>query len=127
MGEQGDISDHFGGGNVDEDISEEEYYEEVKQAKQKRKLNNYYETQQPKEFFDDTIEEDEKRGINFQISKNKGLTRSRPKKVRNSRVNYRRKAEHASKILPKKKDQLKPYQGEATGVRKNIQRSVNLQ
>merc|ERR1712224_1153499 len=116
--EQGDISDHFGGGNmetddfVDEDISEEEYYEE---------------TQQAKEFFDDTIEEDEKRGINFQISKNKGLTRSRPKKVRNSRVNYRRKAERASKILPKKKDQLKPYQGEATGVRKNIQRSVNLQ
>merc|ERR1711943_83658 len=131
--EQGDISDHFGGGNmetddfVDEDISEEEYYEEVKQAKKKRKLNNYYETQQPKEFFDDTIEEDEKRGVNFQISKNKGLTRSRPKKVRNSRVNYRRKAERASKILPKKKDQLKPYQGEATGVRKNIQRSVNLQ
>ncbi len=62
----------------------------------------------------------EKRAINYQISKNKGLTPKRNKMCRNPRVKYRIKAHSASvkhkSIVPKVRSQGAKYAGEATGI-----------
>lgn len=71
-----------------------------------------------------------KRGINYQIEKNKGLTPKRDKTYRNPRVRNRMKARKATikrkSIVPKVRDQDKRYSGEATGIRTGIVRAVKI-
>ncbi len=72
----------------------------------------------------------EKRAINYQISKNKGLTPKRNKMYRNPRVKYRIKAHSASvkykSIVPKVRSQDAKYSGEATGIRTGVVRSAKF-
>ena len=72
----------------------------------------------------------EKRAINYQISKNKGLTPKRNKMYRNPRVKYRTKARAADikrkSIVPKVRSQDSRYTGEATGIRTGVVRSAKF-
>lgn len=74
--------------------------------------------------------EDGKRAINYQILKNKGLTPHRKKENRNSRVKKRMQYEKAKKKLLSVRQVYKgdagPYEGEKTGIKKGISRSVKL-
>jgi hypothetical protein len=71
-----------------------------------------------------------KRAINYEIEKNKGLTPKRPKSYRNPRVRNRQKARKAQikykSIVPKVRTQDKRYSGEATGIRTGIVRGVKI-
>lgn len=75
----------------------------------------------------DTVE---KRAINYQISKNKGLTPKRNKMYRNPRVKYRIKARSANvkrkSIVPKVRSQETKYSGESTGIRTSVIRSAKF-
>ena len=72
-----------------------------------------------------------KRAINFQILKNKGLTPKRKKDNRNARVKKRKKYEQAKKKLKSVRavysgGQSGAYEGEKTGIKKNLIRSVKF-
>lgn len=74
---------------------------------------------------------DGKRAINYQILKNKGLTPKRNKDNRNSRVKKRKKYEKAQKKLKSVRavysgGQSGAYEGEKTGIKKNLSRSVRF-
>lgn len=76
------------------------------------------------------IGDDHKRAINYQILKNKGLTPKRKKDNRNSRVKKRKKFEKAQKKLKSVRavysGQSGPYEGEKTGIKKNLAKSVKF-
>jgi U3 small nucleolar RNA-associated protein 3 len=78
------------------------------------------------------VAEGEKRKINYQIEKNKGLTKRRRKECRNSRVKLKNKYSKAMKKLnglrPGVKDRMNPvhYDGEASGINMNVVKSVSL-
>ena len=78
----------------------------------------------------DALGDDGKRAVNFQILKNKGLTPHRNKDNRNSRVKKRKKYEQAKKKLRSVRQVYEehrgPYEGEKTGIKKGITRSVKL-
>lgn len=79
------------------------------------------------------VEEEEevgKRGINYQIAKNKGLTPHRSKEQRNPRVKHRMKFRKA-KIRRKgqirePRKELTKYGGEISGIKATVIRSVKL-
>lgn len=79
-----------------------------------------------------TIGEDGKRKINYQIEKNKGLAPKRKKDVRNPRVKKRKKYEEKQKKLKSMKAVYKGgegpggYQGETTGIKSGLIKSVKL-
>lgn len=80
----------------------------------------------------ETVGEDGKRKINYQIEKNKGLTPRRKKDVRNPRVKKRKKFEEKQKKLKSMKAVYKGgegpggYQGETTGIKTGLIKSVKL-
>jgi U3 small nucleolar RNA-associated protein 3 len=78
----------------------------------------------------DEEKEHDRRAINYQIEKNKGLTPKRNKRQRNPRVANRYKARKANikhkSIVPKVRSQDKKYGGEATGIRTSIVRAVKI-
>lgn len=80
----------------------------------------------------ETIGEDGKRKINYQIEKNKGLAPKRKKDVRNPRVKKRKKFEEKQKKLRSMKAVYKGgegpggYQGETTGIKTGLIKSVKL-
>jgi U3 small nucleolar RNA-associated protein 3 len=71
---------------------------------------------------------DGKRAISYAILKNKGLTPHRKKEQRNPRVKQRNKYVKAQKRLKSQTQVVRPqggtYSGEATGIKKNISKSV---
>ncbi|CAI8498983.1 hypothetical protein CAS74_003680 [Pichia kudriavzevii] len=79
---------------------------------------------------EESIGENGKRAIGYQIMKNKGLTAKRKKENRNARVKKRKKYDVAKKKLKSIRavytGQQGPYQGELTGISKKISRSVKL-
>lgn len=80
----------------------------------------------------ETVGEDGKRKINYQIEKNKGLAPRRKKDVRNPRVKKRKKYEEKQKKLKSMKavykggEGLGGYQGETTGIKTGLVKSVKL-
>lgn len=80
----------------------------------------------------ETVGEDGKRKINYQIEKNKGLAPRRKKDVRNPRVKKRKKFEEKQKKLRSMKAVYKGgegpggYQGETTGIKTGLIKSVKL-
>lgn len=139
--------DDFGSGG--EDFAEElessgdkaadSYYDSIKQDKHNKKetRRNAHEqaVRAAKEGklleVQENLGEDGKRAVNFQILKNKGLTPHRNKDNRNSRVKKRKKYEKAQKKLKSVRQVYDdsnrgPYEGEKTGIKKGITRSVKL-
>ncbi|CCK69492.1 rRNA-processing protein SAS10 KNAG_0C03880 [Huiozyma naganishii CBS 8797] len=79
----------------------------------------------------ENVGDDGKRAINYQILKNKGLTPKRNKDNRNSRVKKRKKYDKAQKKLKSVRavysgGQSGVYEGEKTGIKKNLTRSVKF-
>jgi len=131
-GDDDDDGDGFGAPSDDEDeVMEDDYYEQIKQAKKKRKLDDTELHSRPAPSYRmDELDPDSKRGLTFEIESNRGLTRHRPKKMRNPRKRYRLKAEAAEKKLKTMsrgtREKSAFYSGEATGIKKSVKRSVNL-
>lgn len=117
----------------DSDLDEEaalNYYREMEEKiklKKKRKREEMGDMEEP------AIEEevsDQKRGVTYQIVKNKGLTPKRKKIDRNPRVKHREKFRRA-KI--RRKGQVREvrreeqrYGGELSGIRAGVKKSVKL-
>ncbi|EDK40009.2 hypothetical protein PGUG_04107 [Meyerozyma guilliermondii ATCC 6260] len=78
----------------------------------------------------ESMGEDGKRAINYQILKNRGLTPHKKKDNRNTRVKKRKKYEQAKKKLKSVRQVYEgssgPYEGEKTGIKKGLSRSVKL-
>lgn len=79
---------------------------------------------------DDEDKKGGKRGINRQIAKNKGLTVTKRRELRNPRVKNRRKF---TKAVKNRKGAVQPirsktnlYGGEATGIKTHLKRSVKI-
>lgn len=73
----------------------------------------------------------ERRPATYEMLKNRGLTPSRPKDVRNPRLHQRKKWEKAQKRIKSFKQvassgPARPYSGEATGIRTSLTRSVKF-
>ncbi|CAX42145.1 Something About Silencing ortholgue, putative [Candida dubliniensis CD36] len=115
------------------------YYQSVKQhklnKKQSRKSAHEAAIKAAKEGklaeLQESVGQDGKRAINYQILKNKGLTPHRKKEYRNSRVKKRKQYEKAQKKLKSVRqvydaNNRGPYEGEKTGIKKGLSRSVKL-
>lgn len=124
-------------GEINEDA--EDYYESVKQGKIAKKEDRRAAHEAAKRAaregtladMKESVGKDGKRALNFQILKNKGLTPNRRNENRNARVKKRKKYEQAKKKLKSVRqvyDQSNsgPYQGEKTGIKKGVSRSVKL-
>ncbi|KAL2711164.1 Something about silencing protein 10 [Kluyveromyces marxianus] len=124
--------------NINEE-AESEYYKSIKADRQRKKearIQAHKEvTKAAKEGklaeLAENITEDGKRAINYQILKNKGLTPKRKKENRNSRVKKRKKYEKAQKKLKSVRavysgGQSGSYEGEKTGIKKNLTKSVKF-
>lgn len=96
-------------------------HEKVKKAARLGKLGELAEN----------ADEHGKRALNFQILKNKGLTPNRRNDNRNARVKKRKRYDQAQKKLKSVRQVYDesnrgPYQGEKTGIKKGLSRSVRL-
>lgn len=133
-----DISDEIVSNAINEKSSDD-YYKQIQQQRQQRKDSRKDahklaliaaregKLSEAKEI----IGEDGKRAINYQILKNKGLTPKRKKDNRNSRVKKRKKYEKAQKKLKSVRavysgGQSGIYEGEKTGIKKNLTKSVKF-
>ncbi|XP_035698017.1 something about silencing protein 10-like [Branchiostoma floridae] len=123
--------------------AEKEAIEFYEQLKAKRRKAQQEEDESPGEEEEDTVaedkptedqmeveEEDGKRAITYEISKNKGLTPKRKKEERNPRVKLRKKFRKA-KIRRKgqvrePRTELKRYDGEFSGIKAGVKKSTRL-
>ncbi|TRY91506.1 hypothetical protein DNTS_029476 [Danionella cerebrum] len=112
----------------DEEANLRFYNEMAKRQKLKRKESKT--ENEEKLEGDEAMEEDSKRGITYQMSKNKGLTPKRRKIDRNPRVKHREKFRRAQ---IRRKGQVREvrhedsrYSGEWSGIRAGVKRSVKL-
>ncbi|KXX73150.1 Something about silencing protein 10 [Madurella mycetomatis] len=118
---------------------EDEYYDMVAQKAQKKRADKAarYEALAQARKGDRVVETEQlgpdgKRQITYQIQKNKGLTPNRKKEVRNPRVKKRMKFEEKQKKLRSVKAVYKGgegpggYQGETSGIKTGLIKSVKL-
>ncbi|CAI4814203.1 ASN_HP2_G0006930.mRNA.1.CDS.1 [Saccharomyces cerevisiae] len=133
-------------GSEDEAVSrsintqgENDYYQQVQRGKQDKKIsrkeahkNAVIAAREGKlAELAENVSGDGKRAINYQILKNKGLTPKRNKDNRNSRVKKRKKYQKAQKKLKSVRavysgGQSGVYEGEKTGIKKGLTRSVKF-
>ncbi|XP_058791038.1 something about silencing protein 10 [Phymastichus coffea] len=107
---------------VFEDFNSDEDYEEIP----KSDFNHLEYDEENKETKNDL----EKRGITYQIAKNRGLTPHRKKEQRNPRVKHRNKYRKAiirrkGAIRPVRKEITK-YDGEISGIKASVKKSIKL-
>ena len=138
--EAGNYGDYDGDADNNDVYDGGDYYERLENRKHTKKENrkqaHIAAVKAAKEGklaeLQDEVGEDGKRAINYQILKNKGLTPHRKKEYRNSRVKKRKQYETAKKKLKSVRqvyDAEKhrgPYEGEKTGIKKGLSRSVKL-
>lgn len=117
---------------------DDDYYDQVKLEKQHkkhaRKQAHEIAVKAAKEgqlaAAQEELGDDGKRALNFQILKNKGLTKHRKNIDRNARVKKRKKFEKAQKKLKSVRQVHQansgPYEGEKTGIKKGLSRSVKF-
>ena len=72
----------------------------------------------------------QKRGITYDMEKNRGLTAKRKKEYRNPRVRHRNKYARAlikrKSRVPTARSEEEKYTGEPTGIRAGIKRGIKL-
>ncbi|KPP71114.1 something about silencing protein 10-like [Scleropages formosus] len=114
--------------DLDEEAALRFYREVEKRLKQKRKRKQ----PQPMEILEEEedVDPDSKRGITYQMAKNKGLTPKRKKIDRNPRVKHREKFRRA-KIRRRGQVQevhkeMERYGGEISGIRAGVKKSIKL-
>ena len=108
------------------------FIEELQTAKQRKSIQKREENKR-KVTWDSSHQQEssKKRPASYQIKKNKGLTPSRKKEVRNPRVKRRNKYESAEKKIKSFKkvatsEAKGGYSGEKTGVKINLTKSVKF-
>ncbi|OMJ30099.1 hypothetical protein AYI69_g367 [Smittium culicis] len=128
-----------------DDVTGNDYYEQVKKQSKTAKEAKISRKQEGKasknvgwkQVLEENLENEayiedtsEKRPINYQILKNKGLTPKRNKINRNPRVKKKVKYASAKKKLSSTRQVYKQpttaYAGEATGIKSNLSKSVKL-
>ncbi|KAJ2656863.1 something about silencing protein 10 [Coemansia sp. RSA 1200] len=121
--------------------SDDDYYKEVAQQAAAKKTQAKAEKKARKDAQwkmvveaniaeDAEVAGDAKRGVNYQILKNKGLLPRRTKEQRNPRVKRKQRYEKAKKKLSSTGVQVRKlegnYGGEATGIKPNLTRSTRF-
>ncbi|XP_034724985.1 something about silencing protein 10 [Etheostoma cragini] len=117
----------------DSDLDEEaalRFYRDVEERSKLKRKGNDTEAEELVENDDVEEDPDAKRGITYQMAKNKGLTPKRKKIDRNPRVKHREKFRRA-KI--RRKGQVRDvrredtrYSGELSGIRAGVKKSIKL-
>ena len=118
-------------GGEDDILEEDEFYEQVKRKKEsKKKEKMKLEEEEDDDQLQAEEEETGKRLATNQMLKNRGLTPKRNKELKNPRVKRRKQYEKASKklkhVVRQAKVKEQPYQGELTGIKANVSRSVKI-
>uniref|UniRef100_A0A3Q2QW53 UTP3 small subunit processome component n=1 Tax=Fundulus heteroclitus TaxID=8078 RepID=A0A3Q2QW53_FUNHE len=123
------------GDSADSDLDEEaalRFYKEVEErVKLKRKSKNPEELEENDEGeADEEVDLDAKRGITYQMAKNKGLTPKRKKIDRNPRVKHREKYRRAKirrkgQVREVRREETR-YGGEVSGIRAGVKKSTKL-
>ncbi|XP_032406343.1 something about silencing protein 10-like [Xiphophorus hellerii] len=120
--------------NSDSDLDEDaalRFYKEVEErVKLKRKNKNPEPLEKNDDEGDEELDQDAKRGITYQMAKNKGLTPKRKKIDRNPRVKHREKFRRAKirrrgQVQSVRKEEMR-YGGEASGIRAGVKKSTKL-
>jgi len=107
--------------------SEDEFYNEIANQTKSRKQKPRKDSPREEIEEDDEGEEGGKRGISREMTKNRGLTKSRNKKFKTPKSKNRRKFEKAigkrRGMVPKPRSQSETYRGERTGINSNVTKS----
>ncbi|CAJ1050538.1 something about silencing protein 10 [Xyrichtys novacula] len=118
----------------DSDLDEEaalRFYRDVEQQAKMKRKNKMPEAEELEENEDeDELDPDAKRGITYQMAKNKGLTPKRRKIDRNPRVKHREKFRRAKirrkgQVREVRREETR-YSGELSGIRAGVKKSVKL-
>lgn len=119
----------------DSDLDEEaalRFYREVEARSKSKRKRRAPEAEETEEKEDDVVEEDQnaKRGITYQMFKNKGLTPKRKKIDRNPRVKHREKFRRAQirrkgQVRDVRREETR-YSGERSGIRAGVKKSTKL-
>ncbi|XP_071497186.1 something about silencing protein 10-like [Diadema antillarum] len=113
----------------EEELKALEYYRSVASRKQEKRAK-MADDGEPDDDDEEEEEEEGKRGITYQISKNRGLTPHRRKELRTPRVKHRMKFKKA-KVRRKgqvreARTELHRYGGEASGIRSGVIKSIKI-
>ncbi|XP_059185545.1 something about silencing protein 10 [Centropristis striata] len=115
---------------LDEEAALRFYRAAEQRSKLKRKGQNEPEAEELEENEDEEEDPEAKRGITYQMAKNKGLTPKRKKIDRNPRVKHREKFRRAKirrkgQVREVRREETR-YSGEMSGIRAGVKKSVKL-